>query len=243
MTGKTHEKSQGSGRLAALGATAVTAQPELSETPAAHLADEVYQQLAAPFDSTFRDQRGGVDLEYITGEQCVSRLNQVLGPAGWSFTVREHGVNAEADEVWVLGELALVLDGQTAVRQQFGSQRVKRNRASGTPLDVGFDLKGAATDALKKCASLIGVGLYLSRKEPAPTEAASGDADRGERLCCENCQQELGEIRFRDGTAWLPAQLASLGRRKHGRVLCMDHYRQANEARRRTEQAPQDLAF
>jgi Rad52/22 family double-strand break repair protein len=243
MTGKTQEKSQGSGRLAALGSAAVVAQPEHSGAPGNPLTDDVYQQLAAPFDSTFRDQRGGVDLEYITGEQCVSRLNQVLGPAGWSFTVREHGLNAEADEVWVLGELTLVLDGQTAVRQQFGSQRVKRNRTSGTPLDVGFDLKGAATDALKKCASLIGVGLYLSRKEPAPTEAASGDGDRGERLCCESCQQELGEIRFRDGTAWMPAQLASLGRRKHGRVLCMDHYRQANEARRRAEQGPQDLAF
>ncbi|MBX5492672.1 MAG: hypothetical protein IRZ14_16095 [Chloroflexi bacterium] len=50
---------------------------------------------------------------------------------------------------------------------------------------------------------------------------------------CEACGRELGEIRFRDGTAWLPAQLASLGLRKHGRVLCMEHYRQANEARRR----------
>jgi hypothetical protein len=243
MTAKTVEKSQGSGRLATLGATSVDAQAAFSGAPGTHLADEVYQQLAAPFESTFRDQRGGVDLEYITGEQCVSRLNQVLGPAGWSFTVREHGINAEADEVWVLGELTLVIDGQAAVRQQFGSQRVKRNRASGTPLDVGFDLKGATTDALKKCASLIGVGLYLSRKEPAPPDSASADGDHGEPLCCETCQQELGEIRFRDGTAWLPAQLASLGRRKHGRVLCMDHYRQANEARRRAEQGPQDLAF
>src|SRR5579883_470073 len=206
-----------------------------SGVPAAGTVVEVYQQLAAPFESTFRDQRGGVDLEYITGEQCVSRLNQVLGPAGWSFTVREHGLNTEADEVWVLGELSVTIDGQTAVRQQFGSQRVKRNRASGTPLDVGFDLKGAATDALKKCASLVGVGLYLSRKEPAAGESASATPDSGDRLCCDTCHQELGEIRFRDGTAWLPAQLASLGRRKHGRVLCMDHYRQANEARRREE--------
>src|SRR4051812_40706049 len=66
--------------------------------------ESVYEQLAAPFDSTFRDLRGGVELEYITGEQCVTRLNQVLGPVGWSFVVREHGINNEADEVWVLGE-------------------------------------------------------------------------------------------------------------------------------------------
>ena len=203
---------------------------------------DIYQRLAAPFDSTFRDQRGGVDLEYITGEQCVSRLNQVLGPVGWSFVVREHGINAEADEAWVLAELTITLDGVTATRQQFGSQKIKRARQSGTPLDIGFDLKGAATDALKKCASLVGVGLYLSRKE-APAAEAGGSSEIGDRLTCETCGQELGEIRFRDGTAWMPMQLASLGRRKHGRVLCMDHYRQANEARRRAEQAGEQVAF
>src|SRR3954454_8911595 len=130
MTAQAQEKTAGAGRMGAVGTTAVVAQPQHSGGPGTPVLDDVYQQLAAPFDSTFRDQRGGVDLEYITGEQCVSRLNQVLGPAGWSFTVREHGINAEADEVGVLGELAMVLDGQAAVRQQFGSQRVKRNRAS-----------------------------------------------------------------------------------------------------------------
>jgi hypothetical protein len=205
-------------------------------------AADIYQLLAAPFESTFRDQRGGVDLEYITGEQCVTRLNQVLGPLGWSFVVREHGINAESDEAWVLGELTIVRDGLTATRQQFGSQKLKRARQSGTPLDIGFDLKGATTDALKKCASLVGVGLYLSRKE-APTAEAASPSEASDRLTCETCGQELGEIRFRDGTAWLPMQLASLGRRKHGRVLCMDHYRQANEARRRAEQAGEQAAF
>jgi hypothetical protein len=212
--------------------------------PAPSVAAEVYQRLAAPFETTFRDQRGGIDLEYITGEQCVSRLNQVLGPVAWSFVVREHGLNAEADEMWVLGELTVTIDGTTATRQQFGSQKIKRARQTGNPLDIGFDLKGASTDALKKCASLIGVGLYLSRKE-APAAAADvlATGDTGERLICEKCGQELAEIRFRDGTAWLPVQLASLGRRKHGQVLCMDHYRQANDARRRAEPANEQVAF
>src|SRR5262249_15063186 len=194
------------------GSTATREQPQALAASAA----DTYERLAAPFDSTFRDSRGGVELEYITGEQCVSRLNQVLGPTNWSFLVREHGINAEADEVWVLGELTVTLDGSTANRQQFGSQKIKRGRQAGTPIDVGFDLKGATTDALKKCASLVGVGLYLSRKDaPTPEPAAQ---DGAERLVCEACGQELGEIRFRDGTAWVPMQLASLGRRKHGRV-------------------------
>jgi hypothetical protein len=49
---------------------------------------------------------------------------------------------------------------------KFVSQKIKRSRSTGAPLDLGFDLKGAATDAMKKCASLLGVGLYLSRKPP-----------------------------------------------------------------------------
>ncbi len=200
--------------------------------------EDVYTRLAAPFDSTFHDNRGGVDLEYITGEQCVSRLNEVLGVAGWSFRVVEHGINAEADEVWVFGSLEAEIGGKPVTRQQFGSQKIKRSRSTGAPLDIGFDLKGATTDALKKCASLIGVGLYLSKKEtPASTPAARPQgrvepvAANGAYACSE-CGAELKETRFKDGTVWGPAQLAGYGRRKHGKVLCMDHYRAANEARK-----------
>ena len=42
----------------------------------------------------------------------------------------------------------------------------------------------------------------------------------------------LKETRFKNGTTWSPEQLAGYGRRKHGKVLCMDDYRKANEARR-----------
>jgi hypothetical protein len=214
---------------------------------------DVYERLAQPFDTTFKDVRGGVELEYITGEQAVSRLNEVLGVAGWSVRVLEHGYNQEADEIWVLAELTATLEGTAVVRQQFGSQKVRRSRTTDSPLDIGFDLKGATTDALKKCASLVGVGLYLSRKE-APAEptvgmgtaASSGRGggqlvslpNSGDSYTCEQCDEELKEIRFRDGTTWTPALLASYGRRKHGKVLCMQHYREANESRKKAEQAP-----
>jgi hypothetical protein len=210
---------------------------------------DVYAKLAAPFDNTFKDVRGGVELEYITGEQCVSRLNETLGVAGWSFTIKEHGVNAEADEAWVLGEISANFGGTIVIRQQFGSQKIKRSRASGVPLDIGFDLKGAATDALKKCAMLLGVGLYLSKKEVplggqrSTAETAQAAEEAGETLACADCGAELKETRFRDGTAWPPAQLAAYGRRKHNRVLCMDHYRAANEARRKSERALEEVPF
>ena len=83
---------------------------------------ELYGRLAAPFDVTFRDLRGGVELEYITGEQATTRLNETLGFLNWSFRIVEHGIHAEADECWALGELTVTIDGRTVTRQQFGSQ-------------------------------------------------------------------------------------------------------------------------
>ena len=103
---------------------------------------------------TFTDVRGGVELTFISGEQVVSRLNEVLGVAGWSFRVLRHDINAEADEAWALGEL--VARDRRARRwcaSNSAVQKIKRSRSTGAPLDLGFDLKGAATDAMKKCAS------------------------------------------------------------------------------------------
>src|ERR671932_2044533 len=108
-------------------------------------ADTVYAKLAAPFEVTFTDVRGGVALKYVSGEQVVSRLNEVLGVGGWSFRVLRHEINPEADEAWALGELVAEIGERTVVRQQFGSQKIKRSRSTGAPLDLGFDLKGAAT--------------------------------------------------------------------------------------------------
>ena len=124
---------------------------------------DTYEKLTAPFAQTFK--KPGSNLDYITGEQVTSRLNEELGWDGWSFRVLEHGYNEGADEFWCLGELT----SGSVIRQQFGSQkpnRYARGDNAGKIIDLGFDLKGAATDALKKCASLIGVGLYLHEKEP-----------------------------------------------------------------------------
>jgi hypothetical protein len=214
---------------------------------------DIYAKLAAPFDNTFKDRRGGIELEYITGEQVISRLNETLGVAGWNFVVKTHDYNQEADEYTVLGELSANFGGTTVVRQQFGSQKVKRSRSNGFALDIGFDLKGAATDSLKKCASLIGIGLYLSKKEeqvrpqdsqedkqppmqPKPAQQAQPQRDNGraaERVdtVCAQCGEDLKEVKFRDGTVWTAQQLADYGVQNCGRSLCMNHYKQA-----RTEQ-------
>lgn len=220
----------------------------MTEAVSREQARAIYEDLAQPFDTTFKDVRGGVELEYLNGEQVVSRLNEVLGLDAWSFRVLEHGYNQEADECWVLGEITVTFgvgpsDRTYVVRQQFGSSKVKRSRTTDSPLDIGFDLKSATTDALKKCASLVGVGLYLSRKEPPAVQSTAETSIpraewNAEVYTCEQCDEELKEIRFRDGTTWTPALLASYGRRKHNKVLCMQHYREANEARKKADTLP-----
>lgn len=221
---------------------------------------EIYKRLSAPFDHTFSDNRGGVTLTYVTGEQAISRLNEELGVENWSFTVSEHGLHAEADECWVLGKITASINGNVVTREQFGSSKIKRSRSSGTPLDIGFDLKGAGTDALKKCASLLGVALYLSEKEPqvnsnftpsntgsqgprndGPAPAPSDDG--GDVLYCEECGETLTETRFKDNSVWTPTTLASYGRKKHGKILDMKCYREHTQAKRRAEEAAQSVPF
>ena len=120
----------------------------------------LYAQLAADFDETHTLPSG---LTYVTGEQVTRRLNEVLGFGAWSFEVKLFGYDEQSDSHWVLGRLEIPGDG--IVREQFGSQKVNRLRAAPhQPVDYGFDLKGATTDAFKKCATGLGVALYLSQQ-------------------------------------------------------------------------------
>jgi hypothetical protein len=51
------------------------------------------------------------------------------------------------------------------VKSQFGSSRITRAKESGDIISPADDLKAAATDALKKAATLLGVGLHLYRND------------------------------------------------------------------------------
>ena len=79
------------------------------------------------------------------------------------------------DEVIVEAKLTVrTPGGQTIVKTQFGGADIKRHASgarSGRPLSIADDYKAAASDALKKCASLLGIGLDLyGRDRPEETE-------------------------------------------------------------------------
>lgn len=123
------------------------------------LDDVLYQQLAEPFPETHELPKAG-GIEYLATEQVVSRLTRVLGVDGWEFRVRRDGRDDQT--VWCVGALRAHFPSRTVTREQYGECKIE---AGGRGMDVGDARKGAASDALKKCATLIGVGLYLTEKE------------------------------------------------------------------------------
>lgn len=123
-------------------------------------ASVTYSRLAERFPAEAHKTKriGGTELVYVTGEMVFARLNEALGYDGWSFEVKD--IKVLETEVWALGRLTVYAGERTIVREQAGGQIINRNR-SGEIIELSNDIKGAVTDAAKKCATLVGVGLYL----------------------------------------------------------------------------------
>lgn len=137
---------------------------------------EALQRPFAPHQIRRRQGLWGDVLDYVEGVDYIERLNEAFEFV-WSFQVLEYRVYDE--EVVVLGQL----QAAGMVKQQFGRSRITRRRDGGEILSLGDDLKAAATDSLKKCASLLGIGLHLYRGGDVPRTRTSPNGRRsGERL-------------------------------------------------------------
>jgi len=112
--------------------------------------------------------KGGTALTYIPVSEVINRLNRVLGVDKWSFTIVRCERDA-ADPDFVVAHVRIeyfVTDFQPIARDGFGGQKIKRTK-QGQILDLGDEFKGAISDALKKAAQTLGVGLYLARSDDA----------------------------------------------------------------------------
>lgn len=125
---------------------------------------DLLEQPFGPEQIKQREGNFGKTLDYIEGHAVIQRLNDAFD-ADWSFNIVRHDILKETDEVVVLGELK----AGSVVKTQFGSSRITRARESGEIISLADDLKAAATDALKKAATLLGVGLHLYRNDPPQT--------------------------------------------------------------------------
>ena len=118
--------------------------------------------LERPFPKTLiktHSNNQGREFSYVEGHEYIKRLNDAFD-GDWSFEIEHH--NIMTDEVVVMGKLTAGGISKCA----FGGVAIKRHRETGQPISLSDDLKAAATDALKKASSLLGVGLHLYGDEP-----------------------------------------------------------------------------
>lgn len=185
-----------------------------------------------------RKGKGGHMFDYVTGSYITKALNYAFG-WNWDFEVVEHG--KEANHVWVLGRLTVrSADGSKHItKTQFGRSDVKQLKSGGN-LDYGNDLKAASTDALKKCASMLGFASDIYGKaeyreesgqeprppmdQPAPGEHVIQVGEEGPEgivdYICQwpgkgNCGVDISE------------QEAAYSTKVYGRPLCREHQRQS----------------
>lgn len=109
-----------------------------------------------------RPGKGGQSFKYVTGSYVIKALNYIFG-WNWDFETIAHGV--QQDQIWVQGKLTVKgTHGETIVKTQFGRADIKFKKDTKIMLDFGNDLKAATTDALKKCASMLGIASDIYSK-------------------------------------------------------------------------------
>jgi hypothetical protein len=137
---------------------------------------EIYNRLAEPFAPEMERtlNKGGTRLTYIPVSEVITRLNRVFGVGGWSSQI----VSCKRDDLdpdYIVASVTLSarvaneddkFTGGWISHDGIGGQKIKRTK-NGDIVDLGDEMKGAVSDALKKAAQQFGIGLYLARDADA----------------------------------------------------------------------------
>lgn len=141
------------------------------------LSENAIAELRKPLDPrrvTTMQSGPAVGVPYLTAWDCIERANEIFGPAGWSFDlvgtpwVIESGVQGNAStkyEVWAaMGRVTVA----GASYSDIGTN-VRSGEGSG---GLEMAVKGAVSDALKRCLRLLGdqFGLVLYDKSLGRTD-------------------------------------------------------------------------
>lgn len=110
-------------------------------------------ELARPFPAALVQAKpGAYEASFVSHGHITSRLLEVVGPFDWS--IAKIIMNAEGIAVGCIGRLEVVVDGRPVVIEEVGD--VERPGASSAT-----NLKNASSDALKRAAMRLGLGLHL----------------------------------------------------------------------------------
>ena len=187
-----------------------------------------------------RPGKGGQRWDYVTGSYVEKILNFVFA-WNWDFDIVEHGILE--GHIWVKGKLTVrgTKPGESISKMQFGRAEVKLLKGTTKMLDYGNDLKAASTDALKKCASLLGIasdiyGKAEYKQETGTNPLPPADPRPSQGKVYEEPSVQVGapQAPFEDHVcntltkggcgADLTKQEAEYSRRMYGRELCKNHY-------------------
>src|SRR5438132_12730756 len=154
--------------------------------------------LEKPFSPDQIKQREGLYgdvLDYVEGSAVIQRLNDAFN-AEWTFEVLDHHIYEK--EVVVLGKLT----AQGIAKCQFGKSKITRTKETKAEVSIGDDLKAAVTDAIKKCATLFGIGLHLSFE--------NGNGDEKSTVANKGNGKNNGEPRSGDNGRLTAKQLSAI---------------------------------
>jgi len=172
--------------------------------------------LEKPFDkSQIKQRKGnfGDMIDYVEAHAVIQRLNDSF-EGQWSFEIITQ--ENTAGELVVLGKLT----AEGVSKAQFGSKKITTNSKTGEVISIGDDWKAAASDALKKTASLFGVGLHLyggTEKEELQNEKPDMSEKSKPKGGTTITKEQLGQIKkLRTDLGWTPEQVQEQSKQMFG---------------------------
>lgn len=142
----------------------MTDQLVVIETALDKAQQAIITQSTPPDEIRTRQGRGGKRLSYVDHAYVTRLLNNAFA-FNWDFETDEAEVlyvSEKPYEVKCRGKLTVRVGDMSIVKMQYGCQPLEFMRDNpDKPVSLGDAFKGAASDALKKCASLLGVALDL----------------------------------------------------------------------------------
>ena len=120
------------------------------------MSEQLYE-LSRPFpESLVKQKPGAFKASYVEHSVISQRLLEVLGPH--DFAVERIVTNADGTVTGCTATLTVEIDGRRVSVTEVGDvERPSENN--------GTNLKNAASDAIKRCAMRLGVGLSLWSQE------------------------------------------------------------------------------
>lgn len=115
-----------------------------------------WEMIEEEFDKSLVKKRKGAFgmVSYVGMAEYIKRLNKIF-EYQWSFGI----VDSQIIDGFIIVQGKLEAQGIT--KMQYGTSRITVSTRTGDKTQVGDDFKAAASDCLKKCTSLFGIGLYL----------------------------------------------------------------------------------